>query len=155
MRFIRTAVVAASLAALGAVTAAPASAIKDHTIRYLSTNPVNTDIDLGAPGLSAGNKQVFTNDAVRDGKKIGFEAGECTVVLVTKERLAAHCVSTLVLEAGTITTQGVFQEVLRDGPRTLTTAVTGGTGRYRGASGQGLAVFIPNTDNGNVTISLD
>jgi len=155
MRKITLGVALGAAAILGATLAVPASAGEDGlTIRYLSTNSNNTDIDLGPPGFSVGNMQVFTNDAVRNGKKIGYEAGECQIVLLTDTRLAAHCVVTLVLADGELTAQGVFQENLAEGPKGVRWAITGGTGRYRGAAGEAVGEFVPNTDDVNVTIRL-
>jgi len=156
MKKTTPAIALATAAILATTLAIPASASKDgQTIRYLDTNPINTDLDLGAPGLSAGDVQVFTSDAVRNGNKIGYQAGECRIVLVTDQRLVAHCVGTLVLAHGTLTAQGVFEEDFAQGPESLTQAITGGTGRYRGATGEAVAEFVPNTDDANVTIRLN
>jgi hypothetical protein len=156
MRLKTIGVAVGSAAVLAATLAAPAAASHHgRTIRYLSTNPNNTDIDLGEPGLSAGDVQAFTNDAVRNGKRIGYEAGECRIVLLDAPRLVAHCHSTLVLTHGTLTSQGVFEEDMSEGPKGLTCAITGGTGRFRGASGEGVGVFVANTDDVTVTVTLD
>jgi hypothetical protein len=146
----------AALTAGAAFVASPAQAdAEPRTIRYLSTNPRNTDLDLGKRGLSAGDVQVFLNDAVRGGKKIGYEAGECRIVHVDRIGLIASCHATLVLADGTISAQGVFAEEFARGPRGITAAVTGGTGRYRGASGESVGEFVPGTDTLRMTIRLD
>jgi len=156
MRKTTLGVALAATAILGATWAVPAFAGENgRTIRYLSTNPTNTDLDLGARGFSVGNMQVFTNDAVRNGEKIGYEAGECQIVLLTDTRLVAHCVQTLVLADGELTAQGVFQENLAEGPKGVRWAITGGTGRYRGATGEAVGEFVPDTDDANVTIRLN
>jgi hypothetical protein len=149
----------AVLLALGVIVglvAVPAAADDPSgtTIRYLSTHPRNTDLDLGASGFSAGDQQVFVNDAVHAGKRIGQEVGVCQIALASSTRLIATCQSSLVLRGGTLTTQGVFQEDPRKGPTGLTAAVTGGTGRYAGATGQSVGTFVPGTDDVNVVITL-
>lgn len=129
-------------------------------IRYVSTDPQNTDIDLGEPGLSPGDRQVFVNKAVRNGKQIGYEVGEALIVEVTKDGdeptgLKATLNSTLVLADGTITLSGVFIEDFAQGPVGAKGAVTGGTGRYRGATGQAVGQFVPGTDDVKTTIRLE
>jgi len=58
---------------------------------------------------------------------------------------------------GTLTHEGVFvEEDFAQGPiGIITSAITGGTGRYRGASGEANGVFVPNTDKIKVTVRLD
>jgi hypothetical protein len=73
---------------------------------------------------------------------------------VTGQRLVAHCENTLVLAHGTLSSQGVFEEDMAEGPTGFTWAITGGTGRYRGASGEAVGVFVSDTDDVNVTITL-
>jgi hypothetical protein len=151
-------ILAAALTAatsIGLLAAMPADATSSRTIRYLSTNAQNTDLDLGTPGLSAGDQQVFINDAVRNSKTIGYEAGSCQLVTVGTHRLVASCHETIVLPGGTLTSEFVFEEDPTQGPVGLTLAITGGTGRYRSASGEGTATFIQNTDDLRVVIHLD
>ncbi len=144
-------------ATLGAAAAVPAASLsrQGRTIRYLSTNPRNTDIDLGPPGGSVGDQQAFVNDALRGREKIGYEAGVYQVVVRTPRRLIASCHETLSLPGGTLTAQGVFAEDPRVGPTRLTLAITGGTRRYLGSSGQADGVFVPGTDDIKVTVRLD
>jgi hypothetical protein len=144
-------------ATAGTAAVIPAANVtgQGRTIRYLSSNPRNTDLDLGAPGGSTGDQQAFVNDALRGGKKIGYEAGVCQVVLRTPTRLIASCSETLSLPGGTLTAQGVFTEDPRVGPAGLTLAITGGTRRYHGSSGQAHGVFVQGTDDIRVTVRLD
>ncbi len=151
------AVPGALVLALAAPTGASSSG--GTVIRYLSTEPQNTDIDLGEPGLSPGDRQVFVNKAMRDGKQIGYELGEALIVEVTKNGddvtgLKATLSSTLVLANGIITLSGLFIEDFAEGPASVTGAVTGGTGRYKGASGQAFGEFVPGTDDVKTTIRL-
>lgn len=152
-----TALAAAAAVTVTAAVAVPSSASGEGTvIRYLSTDPHNTDLDLGEPGLSPGDRQVFKNAAVRDGKQIGYEVGEAVMVEVTDKGLKAAISSTLVLANGTITLNGVFiEEDFSQGPVSFTAAVTGGTGRYHGATGQAVGEFIPGTDDVKTTIRLE
>lgn len=152
------AVVAIPLALVG-VLAVPSSAGGGQVIRYLSTAPQNTDLDLGAPGLSAGDQQVFLNQATREGKTIGYELGEAVIVEVSGPAgaptgLKAVISSTVVLDKGTLMMTGAFIEDFATGPTGFTAAITGGTGRYRGATGEATGEFIPGTADVMTTIRL-
>lgn len=160
MRLLRSVALAAAVPiAFVAGQTIPSAASGGTVIRYVSTAPQNTDIDLGEPGLSPGDRQVFVSKAVRGGKQVGYELGEALIVEVTKDgdeatALKALLTSTLVLADGTITLSGVFVEDFAQGPVGFTGAVTGGTGRYNGASGQAVGEFIAGTDDVKTTIRL-
>ncbi|KGH45670.1 hypothetical protein IN07_16395 [Modestobacter caceresii] len=127
------------------LTVVPAAA-GDQPLR-LSTEVVrNTDLDLGDPGPSAGDTQVFLDDVRRDGRSIGSSAGSCTLAEFTETRLVGHCAATLTLPKGTITVQGAFDENPSQGPTGYVWAVTGGTGRYADAGGEVRGTFRPDTD---------
>lgn len=158
MRTLTTILTAAAVpVALAAAVAAPTSSSGDGiVIRYLSTDPQNTGLDLGETGLSPGDREVFVNKAMRDGKQIGYEAGEAVMVEVTDNGLKAAISSTVVLANGTITLSGVFiEDDFTQGPVGFTAAVTGGTGRYHGATGQAVGEFIPGTNDVKTTIRLE
>ena len=145
----RTALPAAFLlAGAGSLLVAVPAAAHDDPLR-LTTVAVpdrNTDLDLGDPGPSAGDAQVFLDDLQRDGETVGTSAGGCTLVTFSETRLAGTCTATLTLPEGTITTQGVFDEDPSAGPAGFVWAVTGGTGRYAGAAGEATGTFRPDTD---------
>lgn len=125
-----------------------------HYIDRVNKNS-NTDIDLGAPGLSAGNQQVFRDDLLRNGRKIGTSAGVAEVVALTKTTLTAQVVSTAILPAGQLMLQMAFTEILAEGPpKILHSAITGGTGTYRNARGECQGEFIDNTDDAKVTCTI-
>lgn len=144
----RPAVIGAAGAVLVAgslLTVVPAAA-GDRPLR-LSTEVVrNTDLDLGDPGPSAGDTQVFLDDVRRDGRSIGSSAGSCTLAEFTETRLVGHCTATVTLPQGTITMQGAFGEDPSEGPAGFVWAVTGGTGRYTDAGGEARGTFRPDTD---------
>jgi hypothetical protein len=154
---MKPATLIAAIIVTAAVVAVPASAAASNTgdtVRYTSTNAQNTDLDLGEPGPGPGDLQVFTDDAVRNGTKIGFEAGECRLIVFTPDRLVGHCHVTVVLAGGTLTAQGAFQENPQQGPVGYTWAITGGTGRYRASTGELTGTFVPNTNDVHVIIRL-
>ena len=152
----RTALAAAVLAGAGSLLVAVPAAAGDDPLR-LTTVAVpdrTTDLDLGEPGPSAGDTQVFLDDVQRDGETVGTNAGSCTLTMFTEERLVGACTATLMLPEGTITTQGVFDEDPSAGPTGFTWAVTGGTGRYTTARGEATGTFRPGTDLVDLEIRL-
>ncbi len=153
----RIAVAAAVLlAGAGTALAVVPTATADPTLR-LTTVAVpdrNTDLDLGEPGPSAGDAQVFLDDVQRDGETIGTNAGSCTITTITETRLAVHCTATLTLPEGQITLQGAAEEDPGVGPTGFTWAVTGGTGRYAGAGGEVVGSFRPDSDVVDLEVRL-
>jgi hypothetical protein len=154
----RTAVVTTVLAAVGtgAVLTLTPSAAAGEVLRITSTNPQNTDLDLGAAGFSAGDTQVFVDEILRRGKPIGSSSGMCTITALSETQLVTTCTTTLMFSDGsTLSAQGAGVENLQEGPSGYRWAVTGGTGRYRGASGEAVGTFRPNSDTVDIEIRLD
>jgi hypothetical protein len=98
------------------------------------------------PGPSLGDRFVFSDDVFSGDKRIGTSGGECTVTRVEPDPLPAgqeptsatvQCIVTLRLPEGQITTQALVTFSAEAGPQ-FTVAVTGGTGAYRTAHGQGI-----------------
>jgi allene oxide cyclase-like protein len=149
---IGTVLVAGAASALAVLPAAAA----DQPL-HLTTVAVpdrNTDLDLGDPGPSAGDTQVFLDDVQRDGRTVGTSAGSCTVTTISESRLAAACSATLLLPEGSLTTQGAFDEDPATGPAGYTWAVTGGTGSYAGAAGEVVGTFRAGTDTVDLEVRL-
>jgi hypothetical protein len=125
-----------------------------HYIDKVDSNS-NTDIDLGAPGLSVGNQQLFRDRLLRNGRQIGTSVGVAQIVALTATTLTAQVVATATLPAGQLTYQFTFTEILADGPpKVLHAAITGGTGGYRSARGECQARFIASTDDTNVRCTV-
>ena len=144
----RTALAAVLVAGAGTALAVVPAAAADQPLR-LTTVAVperTTDLDLGEPGLSAGDTQVFLDDVQRDGQTVGTSAGSCTITTAWESRRAVHCTATLTLPEGQLTSQGAGEEDPAVGPTGFTWAVTGGTGRYAGAAGEVIGTFRPDTD---------
>jgi allene oxide cyclase len=85
--------------------------------------------DTGASGDSAGDVLTFANDVfnAKDTKKVGTDQGYCIRVVAGA---SYECNFTTLLTAGQITVEGPFYDA-----KDSTLAITGGTGRYRGARG--------------------
>jgi hypothetical protein len=115
----------------------------------------NTGIDLGVPGPSAGDQQVFRDGLFQNGHRIGSSDGVAEVVARTATTLTAQVVSTASLPGGNLMLQMAFTEILADGPpKVLHSAITGGTGTYRNARGECQGQFINNTDDAQVTCTI-
>ena len=99
-----------------------------------------------ATGLGLGDALTFHDLLVADGQQVGDEAGSCVIVDV--EQALATCTQVIRLPDGTITAQ-----FLNGPPAEKQLAVTGGTGAYRNAGGEGtLLEFGDGT--GSLTLRL-
>src|SRR3954465_4030497 len=143
-----------SLAAVTAIgvlatvtTGSAATQRHGQTIR-LGVRFHDDQLDLGAPGPSVGDALIMHDTLVnRRGRTVGSDTGVCTFTSVAPP--VASCVLTFVLGGGQIATQ--FRNTP---PRRKLVAIVGGTGAYRGASGQLLLVERPN-QTGTATFHLE
>lgn len=132
----------AAILAFGILVLGPASASADgkgkrDDLRLVATTNQEEFVDVGAPGLSLGDQFVFSEVLRSRGREVGTSGGVCTVTeIVAYEALTAHCVATLSLRRGQITLQGLVEFQGEDDTGPFTVAITGGTGAYRGASGE-------------------
>jgi hypothetical protein len=88
--------------------------------------------DLGAPGLSAADAIVFHDTLSSGGRQVGDEVGSCVVVDPSG---LSNCTAVLRLGEDTIT----YALVNAPPPRKVL-AITGGSGAYRTAGGDGVLV---------------
>ena len=157
-RATRRAALAATvvLAATGAIVAVAPVATADQTLRLTTVKVADqsTELDLGAPGFSTGDTEIFVDEVQRRGEAVGSGAGSCTLALVSETRLVGLCATTILLPEGTLTTQGALDENPQQGPEGYRWAVTGGTGRYAGAAGEAIGTFRPDSDIVDVEIRL-
>lgn len=117
---------------LAASPAPDAPAVADGVLVLTVVERAETDvvIDNGDPGDSIGDLLAFGNpvfDATNT-TRIGDDQGSCVRTVVGK---AWECSWTLILADGSIAVQGPFYDTADSDM-----AITGGTGAYRGASGQ-------------------
>ena len=131
---------AAAVLVVGATTASAGPDTHDEhgepgrahelTLRFdVATSPFDYT-DLGAPGPSAADVIVFHDRLFVEGREVGHEVGSC--VLVDASGLA-NCTGVVTLDGeGTITF--AFENAP---PPEKTLAVTGGSGKYRAAHGDG------------------
>jgi len=140
--------VAAAVVVVGATAAADSGDTGDGevTLRFdVETSPFSYT-DLGEPGPSAADVIVFNDRLLQDGREVGHEVGSCVVVEASG---LANCTAVVTLDdRGTITY--AFENAP---PPQKTIAVTGGSGEFRTAHGDG--VFVENADQtATLTLSL-
>lgn len=122
------ALVAAALAVVPATAQARAHQRSITVIEHASTD---TTIDVGAKGDSTGDLLTFHNRVYdrRDRHRVGRDQGRC--IRIDPKAGSWECAWTVMLRHGQLTVEGPFYDT-----HDSTLAVTGGTGRYRGARGE-------------------
>jgi hypothetical protein len=103
-----------------------------------------------APGspVALGDEIVFHDQLSTKGRQVGDEVGSCVIAAVDPE-IIANCSGVIRLPGGNIAFQ--FPNVPGPDPKAL--AVTGGTGSYRTAGGEGTLVEFGN-GKGRLTLHL-
>jgi allene oxide cyclase len=103
-----------------------------RTITVIEHATTDATTDTGAEGDSAGDILTFANDVfdAADAAKVGTDQGSCIRVVVGAAA-SYECTFTTFLADGQIVVNGPFFDA-----KDSTLAITGGTGRYRGARGE-------------------
>lgn len=147
-----TGLLALVLTAAGTTLAAAKGPAKHHTQRQLTIYTVTPKDGLavlpGQPGaFSLGDRVAFSDDLFtsKGGRTLGSDGGACTVTRVTDAATGSGvllCEVTFSLPGGDIETQAL--NTLTNGSFVGTQAgsITGGTGKYRHASGQLSIKFL-------------
>lgn len=129
-----------------------------RTVKVFAQTVQLKQLDLGDSGFSLGDQIVLSDDLLtaKAGTKVGFDGGVCTVVRVDQATSATgtlQCPVTLSLNGGQLFTVGLVRIANGALTGTQTVAVTGGTGRFRGAQGEQAIQFLSPTE-ANLTITL-
>jgi hypothetical protein len=150
------ALTAGSIAGVAMATPATASATAG-TVRYYAFDINNGTTDPGLIPVAGSNPatfaqgdelilndQVTTTHWVRHGYPIvGLDSGACTMTRIPEknaEQTIANCVVSVALRGGTLAVQGAVH--FKSGqPQAATLAVTGGTGKYDGKTGEVRVTF--------------
>jgi hypothetical protein len=103
-------------------------------------------IDLAKPGPSAADEVVFHDKLFKNGLQVGDDLGSC--ILVDPNGLA-NCTGVVRLAHGTIT----FAFANEPPPRKIL-AITGGTGKYRTARGDGFVVESGTNSSGTFSLRI-
>jgi len=117
------------LAGLLLIASGPVAFAQDTTLKLVERATTDAVTDLGKKDDSAGDLLTFANEVFDESnaKRVGSDNGWCIRTVAGK---AWECFWTLALADGQITVQGPFLDA---GDSVL--AITGGTGRYAGVSG--------------------
>jgi hypothetical protein len=164
MRFMRSRFGIASIAAVVATVAGVGLASansSDGSARSFTVFAKTVQfaaIDLGDTGTSLGDQAVFSDDLLtaKDGDKVGFDGGVCSLVRRDEASRSdtLQCAFTFSFDGGQIATQALL--TLHDGHFSGTEVgpITGGSGKFRGASGE-VAVKFFSDDEADITFNLD
>jgi hypothetical protein len=110
---------------------------KQKPLKIVAQENQSNFVDVAPAGESVGDQLVFSEVLYRRGREVGDSGVVCTVTeVVAYNGEMLHCVATLSLRRGQITLQGLIEVQGEDDPGPWTVAITGGTGAYRGASGE-------------------
>ena len=117
------------LAGLLLIAAGPVAFAQNTTLKLVERATTDAVTDLGKKDDSAGDLLTFANEVFDESnaKRVGSDNGWCIRTVAGK---VWECFWTLALADGQITVQGPFLDA---GDSVL--AITGGTGRYAGVSG--------------------
>lgn len=152
---------ASLLAALGAAgiaivaTAAHGSDLPGKVTLY-EHDTTQQLVDLGQPGDSSGDVLVFAGDTFtrKGGSRRGRVGGTC-VTTSTGPTGEALCTVTFSLADGQLIGEGLVRTADLFGGKLQSFAITGGTGSFRHARGQGtiqLPTDVPNETDANFTL---
>lgn len=144
--------VGAGVLALGlsSVLASPAQARPAKVMELAVGNDGVVRTDVGAPGLSVGDEFVYADRLFRGGRQVGQDGSSCQVTRLDGPRIVTNCVLSVQLPEGQLTAQSLWVE----GTNTVRMAITGGTGAYRGATGE-LTCDDIQTPHETYRVSLD
>jgi hypothetical protein len=107
----------------------------------------NNQRDPSSP-FALGDELVFHDQLSAKGKQIGDDVGSCVIAAVTPQ-LLANCSLVIRLPKGNLAGQFVAIQ----GPEPKQIALTGGTGSYRAAGGDGTLVEFGNGE-GRLTLQV-
>jgi hypothetical protein len=157
----KRALTAILVAACAAATACGApDAPRQQTLSLYEHDTQQGNLDLGTPGTGPGDVFVFAGDLFdhQGGTKLGRAGGHATTTSgnpTTPGELLFTV--TLTLAKGQIETQGLYDSSALFGGQTLPIAITGGTGDYRDARGDGTVQVppdVPNQADANFVLNL-
>jgi hypothetical protein len=111
---------------------------RGKTLRLVAVDATEEFVDVGVPGPSLGDEIVFSETLLKDRRDVGRSGGVCTITrgVPPYDIVDLQCVVTLRVRGGQITLQGLNEVQGEDDPGPFRLAITGGTGKYRGASGE-------------------
>ncbi|MGY1943092.1 allene oxide cyclase barrel-like domain-containing protein [Nocardia asiatica] len=131
--FVAAPLIAIAVGGCGANTS-ETEARADDQVEILELGVENdqyASLDLGQPGVSVGDMDVYSGNAIQDGRTVGRGGGSCQTLHIEGENITTQCSITMELTQGSVTMQSQWVR----GASPLDMAITGGTGVYREARG--------------------
>jgi len=126
---------------------------QNSRVLKLVARPLRREVFKNGNGeVNLGDRSVFTHELFLDDERVGFDGGSCTVVRMADGENWILCNVSMNLPDGTIAFQTFVNEVFPPPP--FYTAITGGTGAYRGAHGE-MHIDPASPDTHFYTIYLD
>lgn len=131
-----------------------------RTIRLFEHDTQQSLLNLGGKDNSPGDEAIFAGDLFdhAGGMKIGRVGAVCSTISGTSAGAGdLQCSATLVLAQGQVTCQGLSDSAAFFGGATVPFAITGGTGLYRNAHGEGTVQVpqdVPNLTDANFVLHL-
>jgi hypothetical protein len=133
MRFVALSLITAAVGGCSAARSEAETQAGDQVevLEIEVENDQYAALDLDRAGVSVGDMDVYSGNAIMDGRKVGQGGGSCQVTHIDGENITMQCLITMELEHGSVTMQSLWVR----GASPLDMAVTGGTGAYRNARG--------------------
>jgi len=143
-------VMSSSAASQAAEPAAAKSTTLTFDVVFSPFTPVaaNNDRDPNSP-FALGDEIVFRDQLFSRGKQVGDDAGSCVIVANTPD-VVANCIAMFRVPGGSIAAQFVSMP----GPAPKELALTGGTGAYSNAGGEGTLVEFGQDNKGSLTLRV-
>lgn len=143
------------LGTVGVMSLATASTTKATKLTFTAKTIQSTSLDHHPQGFTQGDELIFADQLLMGGTAVGLGGVTCTVVHAVGSAPGPEshmqCVATFDLPKGQITAQGMFALApLQRAPF----AITGGTGAYRDAGGQGT-VTETGPDTARIVLHID
>jgi len=142
-----------AVAVSAASQAAEPSRAKSGTLTFdvvfspFSLIAANNERDPNSP-FALGDEIVVHDQLYANGKRVGDQLGSCVIASLAPQ-LMANCSVVIRLPGGNLTGQSIAVQ----GPEPREIALTGGTGRYRSAGGEGTLVEFGN-GTGRLTLQV-
>ncbi|MGW0364530.1 allene oxide cyclase barrel-like domain-containing protein [Streptomyces sp. NPDC002990] len=132
-----TAAVCAVLATSAFTSPSPSQpARSDKRLHWIGVEETSTQTPTARVGdIWSVYRTLYEAKDGKPGRRIGESSSQCSVVHVTANELVSHCHGVAQTREGSINI-GSMQTRTGPGPHSWTAAVLGGTGAYRGATGE-------------------
>lgn len=133
---ISTGVVTSAVLVGGGGVVAERAAAGSDVVRVHAVLTKTEATDMGPKGVGIGDRLAYTvafSEAGNKGKKLGTGYGECVRLTGSSDAAGVlHCSETIRLKGGDLYVGGIYAP----GAKSNTWTITGGTGRYRGSTGE-------------------